>query len=367
MKVIVSGGGTGGHIYPAIAIIEELKKRYPNIEILYIGKNDSMEESIAKEMGLNFKPIRVSGLPRKINKKFFEAVVELFSGLRDANKHIKNFKPDLLVGTGGYVSGPVVFLGALRGHKTAIHEQNSYPGLTNRILGRFVNLILLTYKSSERFFKGRAKKVVTGNPIRASVNLKTPTEETYEKYKISKKLPLVFSFGGSNGSESLNNALVDILNKQGKNLGFNLIHATGKDNYNDFLEKINNKTFPGVSIEAYIYDIAEVYGLSDLIITSSGAITLAEISTMGLASILIPKAYTTENHQEFNARTYVEAGASEMILESDLNGDLLYNKIQTILKNQDSLKVMAENAKDLANPNSTNAVVDNIESLIKEG
>lgn len=365
MKLIISGGGTGGHIYPAVAILEEIRRREPSSEILYIGTANSMEEKIAKNLGLKFESIRVKGLPRKLNKKSFLAFKELLIGLRQAGKLIDGFKPDLVIGTGGFVSGPVLFRAATKGYKTMIHEQNSLPGLTNRILSRFVNIVAVTYESSKSYFKHPDRVRVTGNPIRAALDRITKSEDSYKKYNLNNHKPVVFSFGGSNGSEDLNDAIAQmIINKSGE-MNFQLLHATGENHYEEFCEKISGSNTDGIKIAPYIHDIASAYDVSDLIIASSGAITLAEISLLGLPSILIPKAYTTENHQEYNARLYMEIGASEMILEDELNSEVLYNKIEDILEDENTLAIMGENARKLGNPNATSDIADIAFSLIK--
>ncbi len=367
MKYIISGGGTGGHIYPAIAILEEIQARDKDADILYIGNPDSMEERIAKERGLNFKGIRVMGMPRKINTKFFKGLYEMTVGFNQSLKIVREFKPDCMIGTGGFVSGPILLAGALKKKKTLIHEQNSLPGITNRLLSKLVDRVCVTYEASIRYFDKPERAVVTGNPIRESFDKVEVTDEMYKKYGLSKDLPIVFFFGGSNGSEEINKTLAQMI-KEKDNLPFQIIHATGQDNYDSFIQDLGEKKdLDNISINPYLYDIASAYGICDLVITSSGAITLAEISTLGLASILIPKAYTAENHQEFNARLYQENGASDMILEAELNSDILYEKILNILNNENSLKLMGENAKKLANPNAKSDIVDEIEKLIQGG
>lgn len=367
MKYIVSGGGTGGHIYPAIAIIEEIQARDKEADILYIGNPDSMEERIAKEKGLNFKGIRVMGMPRKINLKFFKGLVEMTVGLGQSLKIVRKFGPDCMIGTGGFVSGPILLAGAFKKKKTVIHEQNSLPGITNRLLSKFVDRVCVTYEASIRYFDKPERAVVTGNPIRESFDRVEATDEMYEKYGLNKELPIVFFFGGSNGSEKINKTVAEMI-KEKEDLPFQIIHATGQDNYDSFIEELGSKKdLDNISINPYLYDIASAYGICDLVITSSGAITLAEISNLALASILIPKAYTAENHQEFNARLYQQNGASDMILESELNSDILYEKILNILNNENSLKLMGENAKKLANPKAKSDIVDEIEKLIQGG
>lgn len=354
MKVVISGGGTGGHIYPAVAIIEELKKRDNNIDILYIGSKNSMESELIPSLGINYKSIEVMGLPRKINKKFFKSIFVLLKGLRQAKKILKRFKPDVVIGTGGFVTGPVLYKAHKMGIYTIFHEQNSYPGITNRILSRYVNAMAVTFKESIKFFKNNDKCVVTGNPIRNRFEFLN-REESLKFFEIDENSKNIFSFGGSNGSEELNKAVLGILEKFYKNEKISLIHVTGKLNYDKFLEEVKSKGIKienNVKILPYMTEMDKAYGVSDLVITSSGAITLAEISKIGLASILIPKAYTTENHQEFNARAYKDIGASELILEKELNSDLLWENIEKIIFDNSRLEQMKENAKKLATPNA---------------
>ncbi|BFT66381.1 undecaprenyldiphospho-muramoylpentapeptide beta-N-acetylglucosaminyltransferase [uncultured Parvimonas sp.] len=354
MKVVISGGGTGGHIYPAVAIIEELKKRDNNIDILYIGSKNSMESELIPSLEINYESIEVMGLPRKINKKFFKSIFVLLKGLRQAKKILKRFKPDVVIGTGGFVTGPVLYKAHKMGIYTIFHEQNSYPGITNRILSRYVNAMAVTFKESIKFFKNNDKCVVTGNPIRNRFEFLN-REQSLKFFEIDENSKNIFSFGGSNGSEELNKAVLGILDKFCENEKISLIHVTGKLNYDKFLEEIKNKDIKignNVKILPYMTEMDKAYGVSDLVITSSGAITLAEISKIGLASILIPKAYTTENHQEFNARAYKDIGASELILEKELNSDLLWENIEKIIFDNSRLEQMKENAKKLATPNA---------------
>ena len=359
MRVVISGGGTGGHIYPAVAIIEELKRLDENVEILYIGSKNSMESELIPSLNINFKSIEVMGLPRKINRKFFKSIFVLFKGLSQAKKILKEFKPDVVIGTGGFVTGPVLYKAHKLGIYTIFHEQNSYPGITNRILSRYVDSMAVTFKESINFFKNNEKCVVTGNPIRNRFQ-NLDRKDSLKFFELDENSQNIFSFGGSNGSEELNKAVFGILDKFYENAQISLIHITGKSNYDKFLEEIKNKNIKigkNVKILPYMIEMDKAYGVSDLVITSSGAITLAEISKIGLASILIPKAYTTENHQEFNARAYKDIGAAELILEKELNSDLLWENIEKIIFDDNKLEQMKENAKKLAMPNAVNDFV----------
>ena len=366
MNIIVSGGGTGGHIYPAISLIEELKKRDENNKILYVGTEKGLESSIVPNLGIDFKTIHVKGIPRKINADSFKALKELFRGLKEANKILKEFKPDLVIGTGGYVSGPILYKATKTKAKVAFHEQNSFPGITNRILSRYVDRYFVTFEESIKYFKNQDKAIVTGNPIRNRfTDIEKNKKAAFEQFNIPENKKVVLIFGGSNGSEILNKATLDMIDKISNQDSFEVILATGKLNYDEFIEK-SGKEIKNLHVYPYLEDIDKAYCVSDLIVTSSGAITLAELSFLGKASILVPKAYTTENHQEYNARTYLDEGASSMILEKDLNGKVLYENIIQIIDNKEKLDDMGKMASSLQNPNASNDIYDLIIKLMEK-
>lgn len=366
MNIIVSGGGTGGHIYPAISLIEEFKKRDKNNKILYVGTEKGLESSIVPKLGIDFKTIHVRGIPRKINANSFKALKELFKGLKEANKILKDFKPDLVIGTGGYVSGPILYKATKTKAKVAFHEQNSFPGVTNRILSRYVDRYFVTFEESIKYFKNQEKAVVAGNPIRNRfTDIGKNKDAALEQYKISKNKKVVFIFGGSNGSEILNKATLDMINKISNQDVFEVILATGKLNYDEFIQKSGND-IRNLHIYPYIDDIDKAYSVSDLIVTSSGAITLAELSFLGKASILVPKAYTTENHQEHNARAFEKIGASKVILEKDVNANTLFDQINGILSDNKLLQELSENSKKMSYPTACKDIVDELYRLVEQ-
>lgn len=361
MKVIVSGGGTGGHIYPAVSIIEELKSRDKSIDILYIGKEDGLESDIIPKLGIEFKGIRVRGLPRKLNKNFFIAIKELLIGMKQSKRIIKEFEPDFIIGTGGFVTGPVLYKASKLKFRTYFHEQNSYPGITNRILSRYVNKYFVTFKESINYFKNKERAIVTGNPIRNKFkDIESIKEDTYREYNFNKNTRTIFSFGGSNGSIILNKTILEMIKNNYNNEDYQLIHITGRNFYEKFIEELGDLNTETIKIFPYLDDIQKAYSVSDLIITSSGAITLAELAYLGLPSILIPKPYTTENHQEYNAREFEKIGASKMLLEKDLNGKVLNELIMNIVKDEKVLTNMGESAKGMSTPNAAIDIVDRI-------
>lgn len=359
MKVIVSGGGTGGHIYPAIAICQKLEEEYSDIEILYLGIKGGPEEKIVKKYGYEFRSIEAMGLPRRISKRLFKSLFTNLRGFKMAGKILKEFKPDLVIGTGGYVCAPILYMASKRGIKTVIHESNSYPGITTRFLSNRVDRVLISFKEAEKHLKNKDNIYITGNPVRTSFDTDF-NQKDLENLGIKKDRPVVFSFGGSNGSYALNKAvseLSEIIEDE-----FYLLHQTGEKNYDSFV-KVSKKS-PYIRPFSYIDNIDLFYGVSDLVIASSGAMSLSEISSLKKASILIPKSYTTENHQEFNARTYLDEGASKMILEKDLTGQKLYDSIMSIVNDKDKLKDMGEKASSLQDPKAGDKIFNIIDKLM---
>ncbi|MGO1470042.1 MAG: undecaprenyldiphospho-muramoylpentapeptide beta-N-acetylglucosaminyltransferase [Tissierella sp.] len=364
MRYLISGGGTGGHIYPALAIVNEIKLNDNDAEILYVGTKEGLESKLIPKEGIDFKTIRVKGIPRNISKDSFVALKELIYGLRESNKIIKEFKPDIVIGTGGFVCGPVVLQGYRNKIKTLIHEQNAFPGITNKILSRFVDRVAVTFDESVKYFKYPDRVIKTGNPIRSEI-LNVDKEKAYKKLNLDPNKPTILSFGGSGGQKSLNDSIKYIIENL-KDLEFQLIHITGERFYDQYLKEIKdlNIDSKNIKILPYLYEMAEALNVADLMITSAGAITLAEISSIGIASILIPKAYTAENHQEYNARSFEKNDAAIVILEKDLNGKVLKNKIEDLISNKSKLDNMAINSKNLGKISAASEIYDIIKRII---
>lgn len=363
MKYILSGGGTGGHIYPALAIANEIKNRDKNADILYIGTKNGLEAEIVPKAGFNFKAIDVKGLPRKkVNVETVKTLLALYKGLRQCEKIISEFKPDIVIGTGGYVCAPIVLKAQQKHIPTVIQEQNAYPGKTNKYLAKRASLIALNFKEAKKYFNEK-NVIFTGNPIRSNFE-HISKEEALKKLSYEGNIKTVLSFGGSGGQESTNEAVIEII-KSKKNLDFRFIHITGKVHYESFMNAIKDIELPkNIIIKDYSFEIPDLLMISDLVVASSSAMTLAEISAVGLPSILIPKAYTAGNHQVFNAKSYAEKGASQIIYEDKLNGELLFEKITALLKDDDKLKEMGKNAKSLGNISAVKELVDNILKVV---
>lgn len=366
MKYLISGGGTGGHIYPALSIASEIKAKDKSADILYVGTEYGLESELVPRANINFKTIRVKGMPRKINKELFLSLKELFLGIKDANKILNDFKPDIVIGTGGYVCGPVVYVAKKKKIKGVIHEQNAFPGITNKILSRYVDKVLVTFKESKDYFKYKDKVVVTGNPIRKEL-LEVDKESAYKKLNIKKDIPLLLSFGGSGGQKSLNISMHEVIKDRNIKEDIQIIHVTGKRHYDEFINKLREDSIilnENIIVLPYLYDMPEAMNIASLVVTSAGAITLSELSAVGAASILIPKAYTAENHQEYNARSFEENGASTVILEKDLNGEVLNMSIENIIYNKSKMKSMSENALKLSKVEAGGQIAEIILNLI---
>lgn len=366
MKYLISGGGTGGHIYPALAIAREIKDRDKDADILYVGTEDSLEAKLVPKEGFKFQTIRVNYMPREFSIDSLIALKELLIGLRQAKKIIRDFKPDLVIGSGGFVSGPVLYRAAKSNIPTLIHEQNALPGITNKILSRYVDRIAITFEESIKYFKYPERVTLTGNPIRSEI-LNIDKEEAYRDLKVRKEAPLILSFGGSGGQKKLNDGILDILLSNKLDQDIQIIHVTGDRLYDGFMEELKEKGIKlnkNIQILPYLYDMPKALNIADIVISSSGAITMSEIAAVGVASILIPKAYTAENHQEYNARSYEKSGASLLILEKDLNGEVLYEKIISLLEDKNLLQKMAKNSKKLGNLRASSDIMKIIEELL---
>ncbi|SHE35853.1 UDP-N-acetylglucosamine-N-acetylmuramylpentapeptide N-acetylglucosamine transferase [Tissierella praeacuta DSM 18095] len=367
MKYLITGGGTGGHIYPALAIANEIKNKDKHAKILYVGTEKGLESELVPKEGFQFRTIRVKGMPRKINKESFIALKELFHGINDAKKIINEFKPDVVIGTGGYVCGPVVYIAKKKKIPAMIHEQNAFPGITNKILSRYVDKVAVTFDEAKKYFKYPDRVINTGNPIRKEI-LNINKEEAYKALNIDKSVPFILSFGGSGGQKTLNDGIYSLIKEAVDKKDIQIIHVTGKRFYDEFIDRLkrdNIKLNNNIKIFPYFYQIPEAINIASLVVTSSGAITLAEISAVGVPSVLIPKSYTAENHQEFNARAFENKGASILVLEKDIRGNILNDIIYDLIKDKNRLEEMAKNSKKLGKIDASEKIFEIINTIVK--
>lgn len=357
MRVIISAGGTGGHIYPALAIINKIKEKEPNSEILYIGTHNRMEKDIVPNKNIPFKSIEMYGFNKKHLFKNFKTIKCLFKSFKDCKKTIKKFKPDIVIGVGGYVTVPVIVSAKKLGYKTFIHEQNIIPGKSNRYLEKYCDLIGVSFEESKEYFKG--KTVLTGNPCSENALKVLPITKTELGFSSNKKLIVIVA--GSLGSSTLNNYLKEAL-KKFDNSTYEILFITGKASY-DEMSKLD---FPNnIKIVPFYEGLPRVLKRTDLIITRAGASTLSEIIALEIPSILIPSPYVANNHQYFNAKVLVDNKAAEMILEKDLKDDILLNKVDELINDDLKLHKMKEALKKLKVNDSADVIYNEIKGILK--
>ena len=361
MKILLSGGGTGGHVYPAIAIANKIKEENPDAEILFVGTEKGIESEIVPKYGYELKTVTVQGFKRKIDVDNIKRVFKLFKGLEQSRKVVKKFKPDVVIGTGGYVSGPVLFNAAMSKVPTVVHEQNSFPGVTNKILAKMVTRVLTSFEDShQRFPEGtREKLVLTGNPLRKEI-LVARKSAARRTLGITEDKKMVLCYGGSGGSRKINDAMKLVVRNMVKD-DVAFIFATGKPYFEKFMNSIEDLNLkPYQKVVPYLEDMANALAASDLVIGSAGAISLAEITALGKPSIIIPKAYTAENHQEYNAKSIENQGAGVAILEKNLTPESLNEAVTKLLGNKEELLEMANRSKEIGKPEAIDLIYNEI-------
>lgn len=347
MKIIVSAGGTGGHLYPALALAEYIKKQNKDAEFLFVGTTDRLESKVVPEKGYQYKGLYVKGLVGNPLQKLKNAFIFVKS-LKESKKILKEFKPDIVVGFGGYPSASIVLAAQRTGIKTMIHEQNSIIGLTNKILIKNVDKIVCCYEKAYQEFP-KEKTYLLGNP-RASVISEAVLKDVHDLYSIDKNRKVVVIVMGSLGSASINQMMKEALIKM-KDEDYDVLFATGQGHYDMIKEEL--KDLPSsIHVLPYIEDMPSVLSSSSLVVSRGGATTLAEITALGVPSIIIPSPYVVANHQEYNARELSDKKAAELLLEKDLNADQLVDKINHLIYHQDELMILKEHAKALGKPNA---------------
>lgn len=369
MKILFAGGGTAGHINPALAIAGYIKERHPDAEISYIGTADKLEARLVPEKGYDFHTIDVAGFQRKLSIKNIgrniKAVGKAITSSNDSKRLLREIKPDLVVGTGGYVSGPVLREAQKLGFKTAIHEQNAFPGVTTKMLAERADRVMLAMPEAERYLKLKKPPVITGNPVRNEL-LSVTREEARQKLGLDNR-PLILSFGGSLGARHINEAVTELIKWHNGTDKFYHIHGTGRVGYEAMTEALKDvKLSPLIDVREYINDMDVCMAAADLVICRAGAITLSELSCLGKPSVLIPSPFVAENHQFHNAMTLKKAGAAEILEEKDLSGESLINTVMRIIENKPLLEKMGAAARKHAIPDANKRIYDVLMQLYTE-
>lgn len=353
MRAIIAAAGTGGHINPAIAIANKIKKENKKSEILFIGTITGLENDLVPRAGYQLKTIKAHGFSKKINIENIRNTIETLGGIKEAQKIIEEFKPDVVIGTGGYICGPVFWAAQKCKIPTILHESNAFPGSAVRMLSSKTNTILVGFRDAKTRLTKAKKVVVTGTPTKIQ-RLELNEEEKGKIIKdlgLKNTMPIVLVFGGSQGAKAINDSLIGIIeNKLNEN--YQIIWAAGPKQYDIIKEELETKGIPinkiqNVKIVPYIYNMEEVMNVSDLVIARSGAMTITEISKIGKPSILIPLPNVSNNHQEYNAKVLVNIGAAEMILNNELNETLLAKSIKKLIQHSEKLENMGKMAKSI--------------------
>lgn len=359
-KFIISGGGTGGHIYPAVAIANELKSRHPDAEFLFVGAKDRMEMEKIPQAGYKIKGLWISGLQRSLSLQNLMFPLKLVSSLSDSHKILKQFKPDVAIGTGGYASAPLLRMAAMRGIPCLIQEQNSHAGITNKWLGTKVQKICVAYEGMQKFFPS-AKIILTGNPVRQDLlNISSKREEALSFFNLKKNKKTLLVLGGSLGARTINQLIEKYLSFFEEN-NLEVIWQCGKY----YEEKYKNKASETVQVHAFLNRMDLAYAAADFIISRAGALSVSELCLVGKPVVFIPSPNVAEDHQAKNAVSLAEKNAAVVIREGELDSRFEREFLE-LITSEEKQESLSENIKKLAKPNATRDIVEEIEKLIKK-
>ena len=373
MRIIFACGGTAGHINPALAVAGRIKELMPDSEFLFIGAVGQMESDLVPRAGYRIETVRVRGLSReKTLGGFFHNISAAWHLVRStikAKRIIRRFKPDVVVGTGGYVCFPVLKAASKLGIPTAVHESNADPGLTTRMLSGIVDTIMLGFEESRKYYKDSEKTVVTGTPVRGEFGAYT-RQAARAELGIAGDKPLVVSVWGSLGAENMNDVMCSVIALAGKEPGFTLIHSAGVEGYERMVTQLR-ETVPdyeknGMDVREYIYDMPRVMAAADLVLCRAGASTISELTYMHKPTIFVPSPFVTHNHQFKNAKVVEEAGGALIFEEGRFEPKELLRAVNDILSSPNKLGRMSEAMAKLAKPVATDMICDRILSLVSE-
>ena len=366
MKFLIACGGTSGHINPALAIAGELRRRYPDGDFLFIGTADKLEADLVPRAGFAMETIAVSGLSRRKNfaavKHNAASVSKYLSARRKVRRILKQFQPNVVIGTGGYVSAPVLSEAARMKFPTVIHEQNAFAGVTTKLLAPKVDRVLLSFPLAHPLNCPSEKCVVIGNPVKEDF-LNITKESARSALGIALNETVVLSYGGSLGARKINDAWIDFARLAAQDDAMTLCHGAARD-YEYVCSALSGVNGKRIRVEEYIYNMPQWMAAADLVIARSGAMTLTELAALGKASVLIPSPNVTENHQYFNAKTYADAGAALLIEEKDLDGKELYRTVCSLVFDRGRLCAMERASRSLSHPAATAEICDQILRVI---
>ena len=362
-RILISGGGTGGHIYPAIAIANAWKERHPGSEILFVGAQGKMEMQKVPEAGYPIKGLPVAGLQRSLSLANLSFPIKLLKSLKMASQIVKDFQPDAVVGVGGYASGPVLFAAQRKGIPTLVQEQNSYAGLTNKLLAKRANTICVAYPEMEQFFPSE-KIHLTGNPVRKDIlDLKDKKDKALEHFGLNTEKPVILILGGSLGARTLNQAMLQdmaILEKD----GYQVLWQSGKFYFKEMSEKLAESGLKHIHLREFIREMDLAYAAADLIVSRAGALSVSELSLVGKPVIFIPSPNVAEDHQTKNAMAFVNRQAAVLLKDSEAVGRLR-EMVSDLMKDESRSTQLGQNMRALAKPEATESIINELEKLVR--
>lgn len=371
MKVIISAAGTGGHINPGIAIANKIKEKEPDSEIIFIGTNRGLENDLVPRAGYKLKTIEAYGLKKELSLTNLKHMIQTVCSRKDVKKIVEEFKPDLVLGTGGYICGPVFSVATSKKIPTVFHESNAFPGKAVKMYSKKVDKILVGFEDTKSRLEGCRDVVVTGTPTKIRKLEITPSrkKELLAKIGIRNDLPIVLIFGGSQGAQKINESVIELI-KLKKNDKYQIIWATGAKQYDIVKEEFERSniyinSIKNVKIVPYIYNMEEIMNISDLMVCRSGAMTITEISIVGKPAIFIPLPSMSANRQEDNALVLKRIGAADMILNKDINGNILSEKIDEIICDANELEEMGKMASTIAPHDVEEKIYEEIKKIIR--
>ena len=371
MRVMIAAAGTGGHINPGIAIANKIKEKEKDSEIVFIGTTRGIENDLVPRAGYELKTVDAYGISKKISLKTISNNIKTIKGFGQAKKIVKEFNPDIVIGTGGYICGGAISAAHKLGIPTVIHESNAYPGKATKFLFKKLDKVLLGFEDAQKYFEDKSKVVVTGTPTK--VKEEKLTEETKEKIfaelGLKKDLPTILVFGGSQGAQTINDAMIPLIEKK-KNKDYQIIWSVGQKQYEGIKESFENKgininKIENTKIVPYIYNMSEIMNAIDIIVSRSGAMTITEIALVGKPAIFIPLPSMSANRQVDNANVLAKLGAAKIILNDEINSENLSQTIADMLKDKNELKEMGNRARKIAKYDVEDKIYDEIKKLVK--
>ena len=361
-KFIISGGGTGGHIYPAIAIANAIKEKQPNAEILFVGANGKMEMEKVPKAGYEIIGLDIAGLQRKLTVKNLSFPFKLFKSLKRAKQIVKDFNPDVAIGVGGYASGPLLRQAGKLGIPTLLQEQNSYPGITNKLLARKAKKICVAYDKMERFFE-ESKTVFTGNPVRKEIlNIGGKKEKGLAHFGLEEGKKTLLIIGGSLGARTVNNSIKNAAERLNEN-GIQVLWQTGKYYYSEMKSFVEEKGYENIKVHDFIYEMDLAYATADLVVSRAGALSISELCLVGKPTILVPSPNVSEDHQTKNAMALVNHNAAVLVTDADAP-EILGQEVVELINNKEKLTKLSVNIISFGRPNAAETIANEVIKLI---